>query len=72
MLELAIEAAAIGRIYQFTVYSEEPAPRNIYIGWLFNVNYIIWSWSWQVEEVTNISTIKTWLKKGEDVSWVTC
>lgn len=39
--ELAIVAAAIGRIYQFSVYAEEPAPRGIYIGCLFNVHYII-------------------------------
>lgn len=39
--QLAIIAAAIGRIYQFSVYAEEPAARNIYIGSLFDVHYII-------------------------------
>lgn len=39
--ELAIVAAAIGRIYQFGVYTEEPAPRGINIGCLFNVHDII-------------------------------
>lgn len=63
MLELAIVAAAIGRIYQFCVYAEEPAPRRVHIGGLFNVHNIIWPRSWQVEEVTNVSTIKTWLKR---------
>lgn len=41
LIKLAIVAAAIGRIYKFSVYSEEPAPRNIYISCLFNVHHIV-------------------------------
>lgn len=57
--QLAVEAAAIGGIYQFSVYAEQPATRGIYIGCLFNVHHIIRPRSWQVEEATNVSTIKT-------------
>lgn len=40
-LGLAIVAAAVGRIDKFSVYTEEPAPRNIYVGRLFNVHDIV-------------------------------
>lgn len=39
--ELAVVAAAIGWIDQFSVYAEEPAARNIYVGCLLNVDHII-------------------------------
>lgn len=66
--ELAIVAAAIGRIDQLSVYAEEPASRNVDVGRLFDVYNIIGPRSRQVEEVTNISTIKTCLKMGKGVS----
>lgn len=41
MFELAIVAATIGRIYQLSVNTEEPAARGVYVGCLFNVHHII-------------------------------
>lgn len=41
MFELAIVAATIGRIYQLSVNTEEPAARSVYVGCLFNVHHII-------------------------------
>lgn len=62
MFELAVVAAAIGRINQFSVYAEEPASWNVDVGRLFNIYHFIGPGSRQVEEVTNIPTIKACLK----------
>lgn len=65
MLWLAIVAATVRRIDEFAVNTEKPAPWGVYVGRLLDVHYFVRPRSWKVEEVTDISTIETWLKKGK-------
>lgn len=62
MLWLAIVAATVRRIDEFSVNTEKPAPWGVYISRLLDVHNIVSSRSWKVEEVTNVSTIEAWLK----------
>ena len=63
--KLAIVAAAICRIYQFSVHPEHPTPRHIYVGCLLNVHNVVGPWTWQVEEMADVSSIETWLNRAE-------
>ena len=63
--KLAIVAAAICRIYQFSVHPEHPTPRHINVGCLLNVHNVVGPWTWQVEEMADVSSIETWLNRAE-------
>ena len=57
--KLAVVAAAVCRIYQLGVHSEDPTPRQIYVGRLLNVHNVVGPGTWQVEEMANVSSIET-------------
>ena len=57
--KLAIVAAAVCRIYQFSVHPEDPTPWHIYVGCLLNVHNVVGPGTWQVEEMANVSSIET-------------
>lgn len=56
---LTIVTATIGWVYQGSVYTEDPAARQVNIGRLLDFNHVIGAGPRQVEEVTNVSSIKT-------------